>query len=99
FDERVGCAVASAIGCGEGPETFRVKLWSKVSRNAKNTSTAYPTRKARASGGMETACVMVKLLNSPTTAPPMPAMRKRARLVSEGTNVLVLICCSNERTR
>jgi len=30
-----------------------VKAWSKPSRNEKNTSTAYPTRKAIARGGMD----------------------------------------------
>ena len=69
------------------------------SRNAKNTSTAYPSRKANANGGMEAPCPIVKLLNRPTTAPPIAAIRKRAELAIEGTNVLVAIFCSKLRKR
>ena len=46
-----------------------VKACSKPSKNEKNTSTAYPTRKAIARGEIDAPCVHMKL-NSPTTAPP-----------------------------
>jgi len=75
------------------------KAWSSPSRKEKNTSTAYPTRKAIAKGGIEAPCVIVKLLNSPTTAPPIAAMRKRAELATDGTNVRVAICWSKVRKR
>ena len=40
-------------------------------------------RKANASGGNDAVSVMAKLLNNPTTAPPMAAMRKRAELAAD----------------
>jgi hypothetical protein len=70
------------------------------SRNEKNTSTAYPTRNAMARGEMEAPSVMEKLPNSPTTAPPMPAIRKRAQFArEEGVNVRVLSSSSKDRSR
>src|ERR1700730_7177326 len=53
-------------------------VWTNASRNEKDTSTAYPTRNATASGDTETP--WVKLLNRPTTVPAMSAIIKRARL-------------------
>jgi len=52
------------------PEEFLAKVCRRPSKKAKKTSTAYPTRKAMASGGIEAPCVILKLLKSPTTAPP-----------------------------
>src|ERR1035437_9571065 len=78
---------------------FRVNVCIKPSRKAKNTSTAYPTRKARARGEREAPCVMLKLLNKPTTAPPIAAIKNRAEFASEGMNVRLLICCSKLRRR
>ena len=69
--------------CDGGP--LRVKALMSPSRNAKNTSTAYPTRKAMASGDAE-AC-WVKLPNSQITVPPMAAIRKRAELAADGVKV------------
>src|ERR1035437_5540935 len=60
-----------------------VNFWIVPSRNAKNTSTAYTTRNAIAKGGMETPCPMAKLLNRPTTAPPIAAIRNRGASRSE----------------
>ena len=67
---------------------FLPNAWSRLSRNEKKTSTEYPTRKATANGGIEAPSVIVKLLNKPTTAPPMPAIRKRAEWAIDGMNVL-----------
>src|SRR5579862_533005 len=79
-----------AGSCGVAAFLFFVNAWSNPSRNEKKTSTAYPTRKATARGEIEAPCVMVKLPNRPTTAPPIPAMRKRAKLaLDDGINVSV----------
>src|SRR5580765_2453696 len=90
---------AAAEGSGLGPPVALVNACRTLSRNEKKTSTAYPTRKAIANGEREAVCVTVKLLNRPTTAPLMPATRKRAELATEGVNVLVRICSSNDRSR
>src|ERR1035438_7289638 len=76
-----------------------VNFWIVPSRNAKNTSTAYPTRNAIAKGGMETPCPMAKLLNRPTTAPPMAAIRNRGASATDGAYVRAWICCSKVRDR
>ena len=76
-----------------------VKACSNPSKNEKNTSTAYPTRNAIARGEIDAPCVNTKL-NSPTTAPPMPAIRKRAQFVfDDGTNVSALSSSSKLRKR
>src|SRR5215471_15205098 len=77
----------------------RLNVWSSPSKKEKKTSTAYPTKNAIARGGIEALCVSVKLLKSPTTAPPIAAMTKRARWASESVNVRLLNCSSNERKR
>jgi len=52
-----------------------------------------------ASGEMDVPCAMAKL-NKPTTAPPIPAMRKRAQFVlDDGTNVKFLNSSSTLRNR
>src|SRR3984957_16256304 len=74
--------------------------WINPSRKAKNRSPADPTRKAIGRGEMEAHSVKEKLLNRPTTAPPMPAIRKRAQFaLDDGVNVSVLNCSSKERKR
>ena len=76
-----------------------VKVCSNPSKKEKNTSTAYPTRNAIARGETEALCVNAKL-NSPTTAPPIPAMRNRAHCVfDDGTKVSVLNSSSKLRNR
>ena len=76
-----------------------VKDCSSPSKNEKNTSTAYPTRKAMARGETDSPPVNAKL-NSPTTAPPIPAMRKRAQFAfDDGAKVSVLSSSSKLRKR
>lgn len=76
-----------------------VKNCSSPSKKEKKTSTAYPTRNAIARGETEALCVKAKL-NSPTTVPPIPAMRKRAQWVfDDGTKVSVLNSSSKLRNR
>src|ERR1022692_1966270 len=83
----------SAAGGVDETGLLLVNFWSMLSRDAKKTSTAYPTRNAIASGGMEAPCPMAKLLNRPTTAPPMAAIRNRGASATDGVYVRVEICC------
>src|ERR1700722_12568716 len=91
-------ADAAAAGFAAGLIFGLGKGCVNPSRKEKNTSTAYPTRKAIARGEMEAPSVIEKLLNRPTTAPPMPAIRKRAQFArDDGVNVSALNCSSKER--
>jgi hypothetical protein len=76
-------------GGGDEGGVLLVKALINPSKNAKKTSTAYPTRKATARGEAEACCE--KFPKRPITVPPIAAIKKRAELAADGINVRVLI--------